>query len=110
MFKKICLILLMVLQINLAWGEKQMAEVLVYTTNYCPFCVKAKNLLQAKNINFKEIDVTGDDQARLELVEKSGGRKTVPQIFINGEAVGGFDDLNKLNENGELEQLIKQTK
>ncbi|AZL16440.1 glutaredoxin 3 [Rickettsiales endosymbiont of Stachyamoeba lipophora] len=84
-----------------------MKEVLVYTTNYCPYCVKAKELLKMKNINFKEIDLTGDDHARIELVTKAKGRKTVPQIFIGDYHVGGCDDLHTLNDQGKLEDLLK---
>lgn len=80
---------------------------LVYTTDYCPFCVRAKNLLKQLGHDFNEIDVTGKDDARANLVEISGGRKTVPQIFeksdagsteIDGEKyahIGGFDDLSE---------------
>ena len=83
-----------------------MAKVEVYTTNYCPYCVRAKQLLDAKDVDYAEIDVTGDDAARVSLVEKSGGRKTVPQIFINGQAVGGYDDLRLLEETGKLDGLL----
>lgn len=84
-----------------------MAKVEVYSTNYCPYCVRAKQLLDAKDIDYTEIDVTNDDAGRVALVEKSGGRRTVPQIFINDKPVGGYDDLRALEESGELEKLIK---
>lgn len=85
-----------------------MADVIIYTTNYCPYCVKAKDLLKSKGINnFKEIDVTGDDNARAELVKKSNGMKTVPQIFINGKHVGGYDNISELNLQGKLDELLK---
>lgn len=83
-----------------------MAEVLVYVTNYCPYCVKAKDLLKRKGVAFKEIDVTDDDALREELVKKSGGRRTVPQIFINGTHVGGSDDLHALDKAGKLDPLL----
>ena len=83
-----------------------MAKVEVYTTNYCPYCVKAKRLLDAKDVDFTEIDVTGDDEARIALVEKSGGRRPVPQIFIDDKAIGGCDDLYALEESGELDKLL----
>ncbi len=83
-----------------------MAKVEVYTTNYCPYCVKAKRLLDAKDVDFTEIDVTDDDEARIALVEKSGGRRTVPQIFIDDKAIGGCDDLYALEESGELDKLL----
>ena len=83
-----------------------MTKVEVFTTNYCPYCVRAKQLLEMKDIDYAEIDVTGDDAARMALVEKSGGRKTVPQIFINGQAIGGYDDLRLLEEQGKLDALL----
>ncbi|MCB1531579.1 MAG: glutaredoxin 3 [Alphaproteobacteria bacterium] len=83
-----------------------MAKVEVYTTDYCPYCTKAKTLLQMKGVSYEEIDVTGDDDARIALVEKAEGRRTVPQIFINDQPIGGFDDMNALNEKGELDKLL----
>ncbi len=83
-----------------------MAKVEIYVTNYCPYCVKAKRLLDAKDINYTTIDVTGDDAAREALVKKSGGRMTVPQIFINDQAIGGCDDLYELEEKGSLDKLL----
>ena len=83
-----------------------MAKIEVYSTTYCPYCVRAKQLLDAKDVDYTEIDVTGDDTARIALVEKSGGRKTVPQIFINGRSIGGYDDLRALEESGELDKLL----
>lgn len=85
----------------------KMAKVEVYSTNYCPYCVRAKQLLDAKDVDYTEIDVTGDDAARIALVEKSGGRKTVPQIFINGQSIGGYDDLRTLEEAGTLDTMLK---
>lgn len=82
-----------------------MAKVEVYTTDYCPYCTKAKTLLDMKGIAYTAIDVTGDDDARIALVEKSEGRRTVPQIFIDDKPIGGFDDLNALKESGELDKL-----
>ena len=83
-----------------------MAKVEVYSTNYCPYCVRAKQLLDAKGVDFTEIDVTGNDDARIALVEKSGGRRTVPQIFIDGNAIGGYDDLRALEDSGQLDSLL----
>lgn len=83
-----------------------MAQVDIYTTTYCPYCVKAKNLLKNKGVAFTEHDVTGDDDARIKLVEMSGGRRTVPQIFINGVAVGGSDDLHELDAEGKLDHML----
>jgi glutaredoxin 3 len=83
-----------------------MAKVEVYSTQTCPYCVRAKSLLDAKDVDFEEIDVTGDDEARMALVAKAGGRRTVPQIFINGQSIGGYDDLRALEETGKLDQML----
>ncbi|MEK7802592.1 MAG: glutaredoxin 3 [Pseudomonadota bacterium] len=83
-----------------------MAKIEIYTTTYCPYCIRAKQFLDMKDIDFTEIDVTGDDAARMSLVEKSGGRKTVPQIFINGLSIGGFDDMRLLEEQGKLDSML----
>ncbi len=83
-----------------------MASVEIYTTKTCPYCVKAKRLLDAKDVDYVEVDVTGDDKARDDLVARSEGRRTVPQIFINGKAIGGCDDLHELEERGELDKLL----
>jgi glutaredoxin 3 len=77
------------------------ASVLVYTTTYCGYCMMAKRLLKQKGARFEEIDVSDRHELRTWLVEASGQR-TVPQIFINGQSVGGFDDLAALERRGEL--------
>jgi glutaredoxin 3 len=82
-----------------------MAPVTIYTTNWCPYCWRAKSLLEKKGVPFTEIDVTGDDDKRAWLVEATG-RKTVPQIFIAEKPVGGFDDLAVLAKSGELDRLL----
>lgn len=83
-----------------------MANVVVYTTNYCPYCVKVKQLLKNKGVEFQEIDLSNDDTGRIELVNISGGRKTVPQVFINGQHIGGCDDLFALDAKKELDLLL----
>jgi glutaredoxin 3 len=83
-----------------------MARVEVYTTASCPYCVRAKRLLQARGIGYEEIDVGGDPELRAEVMTKSGGRRTVPQIFIDGEPIGGFDELAALDAAGELAGLV----
>ncbi len=85
-----------------------MAKVELYTTTYCPFCTRAKNLLKSKGVAFVEIDVTEDDELRAKMIEMSGGRRTVPEIFINGKIVGGFDELNALNSSGKLDGLLAE--
>ncbi|WP_058533580.1 glutaredoxin 3 [Legionella saoudiensis] len=83
-----------------------MAEVIIYTTGYCPYCVKAKDLLNKKNAAFTEIRVDLQPELREEMMQKSN-RHTVPQIFINGHHVGGCDDLHALEAQGKLDQLLR---
>lgn len=83
-----------------------MAEIKVYGTDYCPYCRAAENLLRAKKVEFEAIDVTHDQGMREKLVELTGGRRTVPQIFINGEPIGGFTDLQELVRTGRFDELV----
>lgn len=82
-----------------------MARVRMYTTNVCPYCIRAKTLLKAKNVTFEEINVSGDHETREWLV-KTTRRRTVPQIFINDEAIGGYDELRALDSTGELDKKL----
>ncbi len=82
-----------------------MVDVKVYMTGYCPYCARAKELLRRKGVSFDEIDVAGDDALREQMVRDSG-RRTVPQIFINGQSIGGFDELKALDEEGRLDCLL----
>jgi len=82
-----------------------MARVVIYTTNYCPYCFGAKSLLRSKNVDFEEIDVTNDPSRRAEMEELSG-RYTVPQIFVDGKPIGGYDDARLLDDEGKLDQLL----
>lgn len=82
-----------------------MPKVVIYTTNYCPFCTRAKTLLRSKNVAFEEIDVTHDERLQ-EEVKRLSGRRTVPQIFIDEKSVGGFDDIKQLDTIGELDRLL----
>ncbi len=86
-----------------------MTDVIIYTKDYCPYCTKAKQLIKQKGFEsaIKEIDITHDEALQQEMISKSGGRKTVPQIFINGTHVGGCDDLYALNTAGKLDPLLK---
>ena len=77
----------------------------MYTTQYCPFCVRAKALLKHKGVVFEEVDVSEDDELRAKMVEASG-RRTVPQIFFDGRAIGGFDELQALDREGELDRIL----
>jgi glutaredoxin 3 len=80
--------------------------VTIYTTQTCGFCLRAKELLAARSIPYQEVDVTGDDEARERLVEKSGGRRTVPQIFIGEQPIGGYTDLAQLDGDGMLQTIL----
>ncbi|RMF09883.1 MAG: glutaredoxin 3 [Alphaproteobacteria bacterium] len=83
-----------------------MAQVEIYTTMMCPYCYRAKNLLESKGVAYQEIDVGMDPDRRAEMIERAGGRRTVPQIFINGRHVGGSDELASLDAAGKLDELL----
>jgi len=78
----------------------------IYTTRTCPYCVHAKRLLQKKKVPYQEIDVSWDDDARMQLIQTTG-RRTVPQVFIGDTHVGGSDDLYALEQRGELDALLQ---
>lgn len=78
----------------------------IYTTRTCPYCTQAKHLLQKKNVQYQEIDVSWDEAEREKLI-LSTGRRTVPQIFIGDRHVGGSDELHALEERGELDTLLQ---
>ena len=82
-----------------------MAKIVIYTTSYCPYCTSAKALLRAKKVTFEEIDVTYDEELREEM-ERLSRRRTVPQIFIDGNPIGGYDDARRLDAAGELDRLL----
>jgi glutaredoxin 3 len=82
-----------------------MAQVVIYTTNYCPYCAAAKALLRSKRVEFEEIDVTYDPARRAEM-ERLSRRRTVPQIFIDGKPIGGYDEARDLDATGELDRLL----
>jgi len=84
-----------------------MTEVKIYTTRFCPFCWRAKTLLKDKGLAFEEIDVTLNPSARRQMAELAGGRVTVPQIFIDGRAIGGSDELYDLEARGELDAVLE---
>ena len=84
-----------------------MATVEIYTTLFCPFCVRAKSLLKKKGVAFEEIEVDGDPARRQEMMARSGGRYTVPQIFIDDKSIGGSDELAALERSGELDTLLQ---
>lgn len=82
-----------------------MKTVTIYSTDWCPYCIAAKRFLDAKGVPWKEIDLTGDDEGRAGLVERSG-RRTVPQIYVEEVHVGGYDDLRALDSRGGLMPLV----
>ena len=84
-----------------------MANVRIYTTQNCSFCMSAKQLLDKKGAQYEELRVDESDELRKEMMGKSG-RRTVPQIFINDQSIGGFDDLKALELDGKLDELLNQ--
>lgn len=80
--------------------------VVLYTTRYCPYCIRAKHLLSSKGVDFQEIAVDGEPQLREEMIQKSG-RYTVPQIWIGDEHVGGCDELYLLERQGRLDAMLQ---
>ena len=82
------------------------AAVTIYTTMFCPYCVRAKRLLGRKGVAFEEIAVDGDRARRAEMIARAAGRRTVPQIFIDGRHVGGADELADLERDGKLDSLL----
>jgi len=83
-----------------------MAEVEIYTTMYCPYCTRARNLLKHKGVPFTDIDIIEEPQRRTEMVRRASGRTSVPQIFINGEHIGGSDELVALDRAGQLDAKL----
>ncbi len=79
----------------------------IYSGRYCGYCVRAKQLLKARGLAFVEHDVDGDPQLRRLMLERSGGRRTVPQIFIDGRGIGGFAELYQMDRSGELTTLLQ---
>jgi glutaredoxin 3 len=84
-----------------------MPKIEVYSTAVCPYCVAAKNLLRSKGLEWTEIRIDTDPAQRTAMLARSGGRRTVPQIFVNDQLVGGYDDLAAANRNGKLAQLLE---
>lgn len=82
-----------------------MAKVVIYTTSICPYCVRAKMLFKRKGVSYEEIDVSRDNDLRLKLMQQTKQR-TVPQIFINEQHIGGCDDLYALDRQGALDPLL----
>ena len=89
-------------------NNQQQAKVDVYTSRFSPSCMKAKALLDGKSVTYNEFFVDRDEQSRTVMVKRSGGRTNVPQIFINGRPVGGFEELHALELGGQLDLLLSQ--
>ena len=83
-----------------------MPKIEIYTKFLCPFCTRAKSLLTKKGAAFEEFDISSGGAARAEMIERSDGRQTVPQIFINGTHIGGSDDLASLERDGNLDTML----
>ncbi len=83
-----------------------MAQVEIYTKSTCPYCARAKRLLDEKGVDYQETELLTQPDKRPEMIDRAGGRTTVPQIFINGRHVGGSDDLAVLEAQGQLDALL----
>ena len=83
-----------------------MAEIEIYTTPLCPYCSRAKRLLDQKGIAFVEIDLWQFPERRAEMIERAGGRRTVPQLFVDGRSIGGSDELAEFEHSGELDAIL----
>ncbi|HVM79602.1 MAG TPA: glutaredoxin 3 [Stellaceae bacterium] len=83
-----------------------MSRVEIYSTLFCPYCARAKSLLERKGVSYVNIDIIEDTSKRDEMLARAGGRTSVPQIFIDGEHIGGFDDLYALDRAGKLDAKL----
>jgi glutaredoxin 3 len=86
-----------------------MADVEIYTTPLCPYCARAKHLLERKGVAFSEVDLWTEPGRRDEMLQRSAGRRTVPQIFIDGQGIGGSDELHALESAGRLDGMLFAT-
>lgn len=84
-----------------------MAKVEIYYWTTCPYCSRARQLLDEKGVEYEGYDITGDEDARAKMVKRTGGPKSVPQIFIDDQYIGGCDDLYALDEKGGLDELLQ---
>ena len=83
-----------------------MKEIIIYSRSTCPFCIQAKNLLQAKNFSYQEIDIEQNPEKREEMIKKANGKSSVPQIFVDDKLIGGCDDIYALEDKGELDAIL----
>lgn len=84
-----------------------MPKIEIYTKFFCPYCTRAKALLEAKGAEYEEIDISMDSRLRRDMMDRANGRSTVPQIFIDGRHIGGSDDLASLDAKGGLDPLLQ---
>ncbi len=84
-----------------------MSKVEIYTTFLCGYCAQAKNFLKKNGIEFVEIDVSYDHKEREKMIQRAGGKYTVPQIFIDGNSIGGYDEMIELENNSSLRELLE---
>jgi glutaredoxin 3 len=89
-------------------SDQVKANVEIYTWQTCPYCIRAKLLLRWKGVNFTEYKIDGNGAARVKMAERANGRRSVPQIFINNQHIGGCDDLYALDTQGKLDDLLAQ--
>ncbi|MGH1378258.1 MAG: glutaredoxin 3 [Alphaproteobacteria bacterium] len=83
-----------------------MAKIEIYTWSTCPYCTRAKALLDSKGVEYTNHDITGDDAARSKMIERTGGPKSVPQVFVDDKHYGGCDDLHALDAQGKLDGIL----
>lgn len=83
-----------------------MAKIEIYTWSTCPYCTRAKALLDGKGVAYTNHDITGDDAARAKMVERTGGPKSVPQVFVDDKHYGGCDDIHALDAQGKLDGIL----
>lgn len=88
--------------------ERIQANVEIYTWQTCPYCIRAKLLLWWKGVKFTEYKIDGNEAARAKMAERANGRRSVPQIFINNQHIGGCDDIHQLDTQGQLDALLAQ--
>jgi glutaredoxin 3 len=88
-------------------GKPMVPKVEIYTWSMCPFCIRAKALLDQKGVEFTEYCIDGDEDARDAMAVRADGRRSLPQIFINDQHIGGCDDLHALNRRGQLDDLLE---
>ncbi|AFZ13848.1 glutaredoxin 3 [Crinalium epipsammum PCC 9333] len=89
--------------------EQVKANVEIYTWQTCPFCIRAKMLLWWKGVNYQEYKIDGDEAARNQMAERANGKRTLPQIFINNQHIGGCDDIYALDKQVQLDSLLAQS-